>query len=876
MVGSVAMAVMFAAILAGIVLYTLVARGRGELLTAARLVTHLAIISIFVAAGTLLYYIFNYHFEINYVYEHVSRSLSKPLLFSTFYASQEGSFMLWALWSAIIAIFLMPYAARQRYEPQVMAVFLAVLGFLALMLIAKSPFQSIYAAHPGEVPTGFIPKDGKGLNPSLENLWIVIHPPMLFLGFSLLAVPFSFAIAGLIKRDYQGWIATSMPWTLGAGMVLGFGIMLGGFWAYETLGWGGYWGWDPVENSSLLPWLVTVAAVHTMLTQRRTGGLVRTNIAMTLLAYALVLYSSFLTRSGILGDASVHSFADPGNLAFNLLLGALILFVGSSFVMFFVRWREMTTLGTEYKLMSRETSLSIAAALLGASTLVVFIGTSSPLVSTKVDNNFYNNLHIPIAIALMVINGLSLLLKWKQTNTKEMLKRATQSLILTGIGTIAFFLLGLRKPELLAMAAGSLFALFVNAEIGYRIFKGHFRVKFQGGVVQQGEYGKRIRTALFLVISISVLALLISTAGDYNLFEAAIVGALPYFFITLAVVIGLFVTVGFPRFDYDTRFIGPYVAHMGVAIFLLGVIATAGYSEKEMVTLPQGTPTKAFGGKYTLTYMGAQESPPERTNWIIQVANDKGIVGVARPLWYMTDFNQHTDPIINPSILKYAARDLYFTTIGYDHTGGVPKDTMSKGQSITVFNGAASLKFIDFDFPQEEKAKMFGGQAFRVRASVEVTDLRTKDAKPIPLQLSVTRNLKSNEAKEEDITVPGTTYHLQLAELKPDMSNPANSKVVIRYFDKSIPQPKQTEVIFVDAFIKPYINLVWAGILTLVAGFGFSTLRRKREAMVSIEKAEAAYAKLLEVRAPNVGTQKPIASADRRTDKQIPRKKQRT
>ena len=162
MIGQVAMSVVLAATVAGMILYILVARGKTEYLTAARISTHVAIWAMFIAAGTLLYLIFNYRFDINYVYEHSSRLLSKPLLFASFYASQEGSFMLWGLLTAIVAIFLIPYAQRQRYEAPVMAVYLAVFAFLAVMLVAKSPFESIYSAHPGEAPLGFIPQDGKG------------------------------------------------------------------------------------------------------------------------------------------------------------------------------------------------------------------------------------------------------------------------------------------------------------------------------------------------------------------------------------------------------------------------------------------------------------------------------------------------------------------------------------------------------------------------------------------------------------------------------------------------------------------------------------------------------------------------------------------
>ena len=147
------------------------------------------------------------------------------------------------------------------------------------------------------VEGGQVPADGRGLNPLLQNFWMQIHPPILFFGFASMTPPFALAIAALIQKKYQDWVVSSLPWVVGGAMVLGLGISLGGFWAYETLGWGGWWGWDPVENSSLLPWLVSVSLVHTMLTQKRTKGLIMTNFILAILAFVMVLYSTFLTRS---------------------------------------------------------------------------------------------------------------------------------------------------------------------------------------------------------------------------------------------------------------------------------------------------------------------------------------------------------------------------------------------------------------------------------------------------------------------------------------------------------------------------------------------------------------------------------------------------
>ncbi|HWF43728.1 MAG TPA: cytochrome c biogenesis protein CcsA [Candidatus Kapabacteria bacterium] len=845
MLGNIALAVSFTASVVAIVLYTLTARGKTELLTAARYSTRLAVLGIFVACATLLYYIFNYHFEINYVYEHVSRKLSTLLLFSTFYASQEGSFMLWGLWTSLIALFLMRYARRQRYESHVMAIFLSVLVFISLMLLLKSPFETIYAAHPGEAMKGMVPADGKGLNPSLENLWIVIHPPMLFLGFSLLAVPFAFALAGLIKRDYQGWVVTSMPWTLGAAMVLGFGVMLGGFWAYETLGWGGYWGWDPVENASLLPWLVTVAAAHTMLTQRRTGGLIKTNIAMTLLAYALVLYGSFLTRSGILGDASVHSFADPGYLAFTMLVCALGVFILIPFSIFFWRWREMSGFGQDYKILSRETSLSIASAVIGASALVVFIGTSAPLLQKKVDPDFYNNLHIPIIITLLIVNGLSLLLKWRQSNWSEVVKKSLTALVAAAVFTVGVVLLGVHDPRFIFIVAAAFFSLFVNVEIGWKILRGHWELTYDRSQPTRRDYTRRVMTALGISLGIGILSLLISTAGDYNLFVPMIQANWGFVALLFSALLVFFVLIGYPKFIFDTKFLGAYVAHIGLSVFIIGVIASAGYSVREIIRLPINKPVKAFDNKYTLTFKGIQNAPNEHTYWLINIADKHGYSATAKPLTFWTDFNQHQEPIRNPGIVKYATKDLYFTMNAAEEEGGIPKDTLGKNQEAAVLGGKLQIKFIDFDFPQTEKAKMMSQQPFHVKASVEATVPGDANAQSIPLTLGVTRNLATSESQEDDIIVPGTSYHVQLDQLMPDMQNPANSRVVLRYFDDKNLPPAPTEVVTVEAFVKPYINLVWLGIITLVIGFGFAVTRRRREALVAIDRAERAYEKLI-------------------------------
>ena len=184
--------------------------------------------------------------------------------------------------------------------------------------------------------------------------------------------------------------------------------------------------------------------------------------------------------------------------------------------------------------------------------------------------------------------------------------------------------------------------------------------------------------------------------------------------------------------------------------------------------------------------------------------------------------------------------------MGLDRSGGVPVDTLGKGQTISRFNDSLQITFVNYEFGEAERAKMMSGQEFTVRAIVQVRDTISRETREIPL--TVTRNLESGEANMQDVTIPGTNYHIQLSELKPDMENPANSKVVLRYFDEKNPPAEATQYVTIEIYEKPLINLVWAGIIILVMGFGFSVVRRRKEAIVAIERAEQKYEKLIEQR----------------------------
>ncbi len=472
------------------------------LLSPARVWVKLSAGSILVASALLLLLIFRHDFSNGYVYSYSDRSLPFHFLLSSFYAGQEGSFLFWALCASLIALWLAPYTGKRKSEPFVMGAFMAVQSLLLLLLIVKSPFQYVWEMIPN-APLNEIPADGHGLNPLLQNFWMVIHPPVLFVGFAAMAVPFSFAIGALWRKEYQEWVAQAFPWILFANLSLGLGLMLGAYWAYGVLGWGGYWGWDPVENSSLVPWITSVALIHTLLVQRRSQKFVRSNFALAIGSFFLVVYSTFLTRSGILGDSSVHSFTDPGATVYWMLVGFLAFILVSGFGLMVVRRKDLAAhAGAEASFVSRETALGAGSVVLLLSAAVILFGTSLPIVSkTTVEPSFYDATNLPIAIAIGLLIGLSLFIQWGVDDFKSIMKRLLVSLGASAILVALLWFAGVREWVTVLFVFASIFAFFVNLEVGLRTMRGDITLlggKFAHigmaimflGIIATGKFGK--------------------------------------------------------------------------------------------------------------------------------------------------------------------------------------------------------------------------------------------------------------------------------------------------------------------------------------------------------------------------------------------------
>jgi len=449
-------------------------------LTTARVIFYLAVTSIILSSFYLLANIITHNFEITYVWEHSSKHLEEYLLFSSFYAGQQGSFLLWLFFFAVLGIFFRKSSKTAGYESMNMGFYTMILFFIALILVIKNPFDYIWETYASDgIEVGYKPMDGRGLNPVLENYWMAIHPPILFVGYALLAIPFVYSLTGIIKKEFDKWLELAMPWTLAGAGVLGLGIMLGGFWAYETLGWGGFWGWDPVENSSLIPWLIVLTFIHTAAVQKATHALKKTNVILAMLSFILVLYATFLTRSGVLGDASVHSFTDPGKAVYALLILIIIINALIGLYSFLIRAKDIKSKSLNTNLTSREMMLAIASLVLLAVTLIVFFGTNWSIITdilattqSKVDISFFNTWTLPFVLLVFATNGISLYLNWKQTNLKSVFRNSIISIILTAATTIVVAFYGITEISYLLLVFVVSYSLFVNLEFLIRkIFK---------------------------------------------------------------------------------------------------------------------------------------------------------------------------------------------------------------------------------------------------------------------------------------------------------------------------------------------------------------------------------------------------------------------
>lgn len=715
-------------------------------LLVSRLSFALATVLITAVFAILVYLLTTHQFQYNYVYSYSSIDLPIKYLVSTFWAGQEGSFILWIFLLSLIGLFVMQ--SSKDYEPYVMTLFSLAITFLMTMIagihigditIGSSPFKTIYEAFPGQVPAGFIPPDGRGLNPLLQNYWMTIHPPILFIGFASTLVPFSFAFAALWREKYDEWIRPAMPWTLWAGLALGTGIMLGGYWAYETLGWGGYWAWDPVENGSLVPWLATIACIHTMLVQRKTGTLKRFTIFTALFAFIMVVYSTFLTRSGVLADFSVHSFSSLG--LYNQLLLFILTFTGLGFGMLIYRWKRIPYPKYTKEIYSREFAMIVGALLLTLLSVGTIIGTSLPVFSKMfgepiiIDAAGFNSLALPIATLIALLIGVGQLLWFSKTGLKTLSVNLIVPVSLALVSTIIVVILGIRHFGMIILAFSALFALFANLMVLFRIIKGHAQL-----------------------------------AG----------GAL---------------------------------AHIGIALLLIGFITSGKYDTVQSYALPKNQAVEVFG--YNLTYKGPSERDGKGAYRI--TAEKAGNEYQLDPIFYFSTYSQAW--MKSPDILVQPTYDIYIAPVTVEEPGKENDlssiqfkklETKQFGDSKLTFTRFKPLSMNPDDIKiQLDFALARNGNVDSISAIYGIGTDRIPKSVPGQTKDGVILTVKSIDASNGVITI-------SVDGLSTDISN------------------QKPETLIVEASKKPFIGLVWLGTLITMAGLSISIFRRWKNKQIAI------------------------------------------
>jgi len=445
--------------IASTVSYVAVIRGNEKWRASARQAYGLMTAAVLVASAILMYLLVTHDYRLHYVWAYSDNLLPMRYVISSFWGGQEGSFLLWIFWGVLLGLPLMRFA--RAYESRVMVFYNLTLLSLIMLLLKQNPFR-----FHDQLTASMIPLDGQGLNPLLQNPWMVIHPPVMFIGYASLAIPFAFALAALWMKRYDEWTKVSLPWVLVSLGTLGTAIMLGGYWAYETLGWGGYWGWDPVENASLVPWIATAALAHGILLQQSRKRFRRLNLVLAILAYLLVVYATFLTRSGVLGDFSVHSFVELGITGWLVFNMAFFLLVSIGLLVW--RWRSIPTEVGDEPFLSRTIFFVVGIVLLILIGVIVLLGTSAPLISrlwgepAQVGPDFYNRVGYWLAVAFAAFLGTTPFLGWRRAR-EGVGRKVLVVLAVSAALLVAGLFLGLNGWRALLYVGMMLFCIVANS-----------------------------------------------------------------------------------------------------------------------------------------------------------------------------------------------------------------------------------------------------------------------------------------------------------------------------------------------------------------------------------------------------------------------------
>ncbi len=748
----------------------------------------------------LLYYICaNHYYEYLYAYKHSSKELEPKYLLACIWEGQEGSFLLWSLWHSVLGTIVI-LTAKKR-EALVMTVVNAAQFFLILMIlgvyigggreIGSSPFDLTRNVLEGAIfgqpdYLRFI-KDGIGLNILLRNYWMVIHPPVLFLGFASTLIPVSFAFSSLIEKDWGAWTRPVWPWVVFSCAALGTGIMMGGKWAYESLSFGGFWAWDPVENASLVPWLIMVAGLHCIVIYKSTGRALRASYLFILLSYLFVLYSTFLTRTGVLGDTSVHSFTEAGFIM-NLLIGMFVLGISvPMFVLFFKNYKHIPAIDKEENTSAREFWMFIGSLILFLAAIFIIAITSLPVYNKLFGTNLadpqdreftYNKVLVLVAIIIGLLTGYAQYLKYRNTGKDYILKKITPALI---ISVVLSVLIGIFYP-ITYDSKGPGFLIAIYAAVFSCVFSvvanaSYIKIVLRGKMKMAGS------AIAHLGFSLMLLGMLISSANKEVISDNSKTGL-------------------FIPFEKDP---------------------TGRPSEDPMenLTLLKGVPTEM--GKYMVTYTKDSASPTEKTRTFYKLnfekKNKDGKIVEQfslKPDSYKMKDNNLTS---NPDTRHYFTHDVftYVSTISVKNedadTVAFTNHEVGIGDTLFYNKGYIILNSIEknprnqrFNFTAEDTALVADltaysteGTSYKLYPGLKISDMTIHFLD----DTSVTQNLFVRFSGIAN----GNKFKIGTKENK----NP-------------------TDFIAVKTYIFPYINLVWLGLIITISGFIVTLLHRANAA----------------------------------------------
>lgn len=766
-------------------------------------------------AISLFEIIYNHRYEYFYAYSHSSKALPVHYMISSFWEGQEGAFILWIFWNVVLGAILIN--TNKFWEGPVMVVFALVQAFLVSMIlgvvigdlkIGSSPFILLRDATQApifQMNPDFVPEDGTGLNPLLQNIWMVIHPPTLFLGYASTLVPFAFLMGGLVMKRYSEWIRPALPWAIFSAMILGMGIIMGAYWAYVTLNFGGYWNWDPVENAVYVPWLILVAAIHTMITFKKSATALKTSIVLVILSFILVLYATFLTRSGILGDASVHSFTDlglSGQLLIYLLFFALVAVVLS------VRaWKNIPTSEKEASVYSREFWVFIGATTLGLMAFQVILPTSIPAWNAIVESfggisnmappadqvEFYTKFQLWFAIALALLTAVGQFFWWQKMDKqtlKDTLVTPYIASVLLSAGIIVFTKVYDWKYIIVVLA--STFTIVANSVILAKILK-KSTFKLAGGSLAHIGLGMMLIGIMFSsgysdVISINMSGLTYSNSWEDELNKEHVL---------------LWINKPTQMKDYTVTYRGRQKKVVGVPEYVPAkILETTGLVNKS-VALEDYKDYFQKGDTVNLVL-------EENDYFKIDYYKNEVLQFSLNP---MSQFNAGMGGLISsPDSKIYFDKDLYtYVAAMNDYEDPdwkeaetyevAPGEQFHVADFVTYFDGAEVLEELDGYVLQE------GDVA--VKAKLRILDYDVEKL------LEPTFIIRNNQIGKIPVVDSELGIKVSLENILPE-----DNKFVFKV------NQYQKDYVVMKAIVKPYINVLWVGTIIMLTGFSVAIFRR--------------------------------------------------